>query len=256
MFRPCVSRAGCGGGGGGGAPAGGGGGGGRGGRRGGGGRGGRGRVRGPWRGWRRRRRQRAASRRGITGHGVGGAARRRFAIEHRARCRIDLHVLVAERRSDPQRLAVERDAARQHGVGLELPQHRAIVVAHQRGAAAGALVDDPQALGRGLQAVGPRRRRLEGDLHLAGASRCDAARGLSPAGVGAADAERHSRRESEERASIHHGRCLPRATSRQARAGYSATDSAAALDDCARGTPSSRRCFGVISGGIRCVHTA
>ena len=153
----------------------------------------RGRRRGRrWRRCRRRRRERTAARRRVAGHRVGGAARRGAAFEHGAGHGVAAHVLVAEGRADPQRLAVEGDAARPHRVGLERADHLAVGIAHERRAAARALVDDPQPLRRGLQAVGP-ARRLEGDLDLARAARAATARAApaAPAATAAAAGGEH-----------------------------------------------------------------
>ena len=85
-----------------------------------------------------------------------------------ARVDVDAHDLTIISGPDPERFAIEIDAARSIGFCLEGAQHVPLVT-HQVGFVAGALIDDPEAVRGCLQSVRLRvvTGRFEHDLDFA-----------------------------------------------------------------------------------------
>ena len=98
-------------------------------------------------------RQRTAARRWIAHHLVNHArARREMPLQRLAGVSVHAHDLAIIGGADPQRFPVEGDAARTVRFRFKRPQDLALVI-DQMGFVAGALIDDPQAVGGRLQSV-------------------------------------------------------------------------------------------------------
>jgi len=104
----------------------------------------------------------------VDGSGAGGGV----AFERLARVGIGAEDLATVGGGDPEGLAVESDATAGDGIGLQVAEDFASGVVDEAGVVV-ALVEHPEAIGRGLQAVGvgPWRAVERFDLGLAGGQR-------------------------------------------------------------------------------------